>query len=50
MTNTPDSVDWALKEGANAVEFDLVYDSNGKPHRALHDPKYYCDCTCRCPV
>ena len=52
MTNTPDSVDWAVGKGANGVEIDVEFDSNGNPWRFIHSPKFgdFCDCSCMCPL
>ena len=52
MTNTPDSVDWAVGKGANGVEIDVEFDSHGNPKRFIHSPKSddACDCSCICPV
>ena len=47
MANTVHAVDWAVQEGANAVELDLQLTANGQPDRFYHGPA--CDCTCRCP-
>ena len=52
MTNTRNSVNWALDKGANAVEIDLTFDtSSGLPivfrHSVGGEP---CDCTCLCPA
>ena len=53
MTNTPESVRWALERGANGVELDLQFDGRGRPEAFQHtrdaslDP---CDCTCLCPL
>ena len=50
MTNTPRAVDWAVAKGANAVEIDLEFTSNGEPYRTNHSPNgEACDCTCMCP-
>ena len=47
MTNTIHAVDWAIQEGANAVEFDLEFSATGQLRRFYHGTP--CDCTCRCP-
>lgn len=47
MANTKHAVDWAIQEGANAVEFDLEFSASGKLRRFYHGTP--CDCTCRCP-
>ena len=44
MTNSIAAVDWALAEGANAVEIDLQFDASGKPTVFHHGRP--CDCTC----
>ena len=47
MTNTIYAVDWAIREGANAVESDLEFSETGQLRRFYHGAP--CDCTCRCP-
>lgn len=47
MANTIHAVDWAIQEGANAVEFDLEFYASGQLRRFYHGTR--CDCTCRCP-
>ena len=47
MANTVNAVDWAVKQGANALEMDLQYTMSGEPKEFNHGP--LCDCTCRCP-
>ena len=47
MANTMHAVDWAIQEGANAVEFDLEFSANGHLRRFYHGIP--CDCTCMCP-
>lgn len=47
MTNTIHAVDWAIAEGANAVEFDLEFTTDGRPRRFYHGGP--CDCSCICP-
>lgn len=42
MTNTPNTVDFAVKKGANAVEMDLSFKKNGNLSRFYHGPA--CDC------
>ena len=42
------AVDWAIQEGANAVEFDLEFSANGHLRRFYHG--FPCDCSCRCPL
>jgi hypothetical protein len=44
MTNKPEAVDWALGEGANAVEADLQFDGTGNPTVFNHGG--LCDCSC----
>ncbi len=44
MTNTVAAVDWAVGEGANAVEVDLRFDATGKPLEFRHGG--VCDCSC----
>ena len=51
MTNTPHAVDWAIGQGANAVELDLEFTENRGSvslDRFHHGPP--CDCTCLCLV
>lgn len=43
MTNTPDAIDYAIKNGANGLEVDLNFDSSGKPTVFLHGG--FCDCS-----
>lgn len=52
MTNTPNSVNWALDKGANAVELDLNFDSSsGSPLLFRHSKAgEACDCSCLCPA
>lgn len=45
MTNTPEAVRWAAREGANAVEIDVRFDEDdGAPSAARHGG--LCDCVC----
>lgn len=44
MTNTPDAVRWAVREGANAVEIDVRFDADGTPRELRHGG--VCDCIC----
>jgi len=44
MANTLAAVDWALEQGANALEMDLHFDSSGMPELFNHGG--ICDCTC----
>jgi glycerophosphoryl diester phosphodiesterase len=44
MANTSKAVDYAVKNGANGVEVDLRFDSNGNPDQFRHERP--CDCTC----
>lgn len=47
MTNTIESVRWAMEKGANSVEVDLQFHDDGTPYEIFHvNP---CDCTCMCP-
>lgn len=39
-------MDWAIEQGANAVEVDLQIASTGALRRFYHGPP--CDCTCKC--
>ena len=47
-TNSIGAVDWAISQGANAVELDLDFSRSGQPRAFNHGP--YCDCFCRCPA
>ncbi|CAF2048142.1 unnamed protein product [Rotaria magnacalcarata] len=44
MANSKAAVDWAVKQGANAIECDIHFDGNEKPSRIEHGPG--CDCGC----
>ncbi|MEM7426106.1 MAG: hypothetical protein AAF441_08420 [Pseudomonadota bacterium] len=44
MTNTSRAVDWAVGQGANAIEADLQFDATGKLWRFYHGG--VCDCAC----
>lgn len=44
MTNSSDLVDWAIGQGANALEMDLQFDSTGAPLNFRHGTP--CDCSC----
>ena len=44
MTNTPKAVDWSESQGANAVEVDVSFASNGTPTKFHHGG--VCDCLC----
>lgn len=44
MTNTPEAVRWAAREGANAVEIDVRFDADGTPRELRHGG--ICDCIC----
>ncbi|UJR18907.1 hypothetical protein I4U23_022035 [Adineta vaga] len=44
MANSKFAVDWAVKQGANAIECDLRFDTNGNPSAIDHGPG--CDCEC----
>lgn len=52
MINSTEIADWAIAQGANAVEMDLRFDSAGNPtvfqHNDPDDPFSVCDCTCNC--
>ncbi len=43
MTNTPEAVNWALRQGANGVEIDLQFNSDGTPLEFKHGGT--CDCS-----
>ena len=50
MTNTPHAVDWAIDQGANALELDLHFAKSGNMVRlARFKHGGGCDCTCICP-
>jgi len=44
MANTPAAVDYVVKNGSNAVEADLNFNSKGMPKEFKHGG--YCDCSC----
>lgn len=44
MTNNRKAVDWAVSQGANALEADLRFDADGSPKEFRHGMP--CDCTC----
>ncbi|MFO0663897.1 MAG: hypothetical protein U0174_08100 [Polyangiaceae bacterium] len=44
MTNSIESVRWAVREGANAVEMDLRFHADGTPDEFRHGG--ICDCSC----
>ena len=44
MINTQSAVDWALSQGANAIESDLQFDDNGNP--TVTENGGVCDCAC----
>ncbi|CAF3892870.1 unnamed protein product [Adineta steineri] len=44
MANTRTSLDWAIKNGANAIENDLQFDQRGNPVKFEH--QHVCDCIC----
>ena len=49
MVNTKSAVDWALDQGANAVEIDVAFNSfSGALKEVKHGTP--CDCTCACPA
>jgi len=48
MCNNIATLDWAVQNGANAVEADLQFDNQGNPTRFYHGAP--CDCTCMCPM
>ena len=51
MVNTKHAVNWALGQGANAVEVDLAFTSAGELQEFFHsEPGEGCDCTCKCPA
>ena len=47
MCNNIETLDWAVDQGANAIEADLQFDDQGNPTRFYHG--WPCDCTCMCP-
>src|SRR5437588_6419450 len=44
MVNTASAVDWALSQGANGLEMDLRFRSDGTPYQFQHGG--FCDCDC----
>jgi len=44
MANSEKAVQWAMKQGANAVEIDLHFNSQNEPERFQHGG--FCDCNC----
>jgi hypothetical protein len=44
MTNVTGAVDWALEQGANALEMDINFTSDGTPEEFRHGG--FCDCAC----
>jgi hypothetical protein len=44
MTNNRKSLDWAITNGANAIENDLQFDGDGNPDKFEHGG--ICDCVC----
>ncbi|CAF2872395.1 unnamed protein product [Rotaria sp. Silwood2] len=44
MANTNFAVDWAVAQGANAIECDIHFDGSGKTSLIGHGP--HCDCGC----
>ncbi|CAF4720542.1 unnamed protein product [Rotaria sp. Silwood1] len=44
MANSGPSLDWAISQGANAIESDLHFDNNGNPTHFDHGG--ICDCIC----
>jgi hypothetical protein len=52
MLNTKETLDWALKKGANTVEIDIVFNgANSKVSHVRHSQNWEepCDCTCYVP-
>ena len=45
MANNNQSLDWVVAQGANAIENDLQFDSNGNPSFFGHGG-FICDCLC----
>lgn len=46
MCNNVETIHWAVREGANALEMDLKFDMEGNPVKFSHG--FPCDCTCKC--
>lgn len=44
MVNSRSAIDWALSQGANAIESDIQFDINGNPTIIEHGG--VCDCVC----
>jgi glycerophosphoryl diester phosphodiesterase len=44
MANSKHAVDWAVRQGANAIECDIHFQVNGNPHIIEHGPGCDCDC------
>ncbi|CAF3851900.1 unnamed protein product [Rotaria sp. Silwood1] len=44
MANSNTAVNWAVSQGANAIECDIHFDNSGKPFLIEHGPG--CDCRC----
>ncbi|CAF3770356.1 unnamed protein product [Rotaria sp. Silwood1] len=47
MANSGPSLDWAVSQGANAIETDLQFDNRGNPY--LFEHRGFCDCSCPHP-
>jgi hypothetical protein len=47
MANNRKSLDWAVSQGANAIENDFQFDDNGQPSVVEHGNP--CDCICAFP-
>ena len=48
MTNNLETLEFAVEQGANAIEMDLQFDKKGNPTILQH--ARFCDCTCMCPL
>jgi glycerophosphoryl diester phosphodiesterase len=46
MVNTREAIDWAVSQGANAIESDLPFDENGNITIIEHGDEDVCDCWC----
>lgn len=44
MANSRASLDWSVREGANAIEVDIQFDKHGNPYEFEH--RGVCDCRC----